>query len=245
MPAPFSDITLYLPGTSLGGNPGYREETRTGNYISDLYGRCMNGYKPPFCSRVTIQPHYYGIWKQAWKTGSIIAIAPFFDKEEFEQLDKAGKYRCLLDLVQECMLQLSEAYHWDRSVFETAYQLVLEKDFAFNFVYPSTLSKNRKLSGFLSIEKTEQITAVYANIISEAAAVKVKLYEKTNSFWYDCSYVLVRHTKWFDAGRFGIHYPKGKISIWYSLTDMVVASFQNDIPVAKIDFKKSFWMQLD
>jgi hypothetical protein len=245
MPAPFRDISFYIPATNKVSTPEYRDETCLQNYISDFYFMSMNGYKPPYCSRVTIQPAYYGIWKQTRKNGSIIAIAPFFDKEKFEQLDRPGRYRYLLDIIRECMLQLSHEYQWDHAVFEKAYQLVLDKDFLFRFDYPPALSKNRKMSAFLSIEKTERITSVYANITSKGSTVKVKLYEKINSFWYDCSYILVRHTKWFDAGRFGIHYPKGNISIWYSLTDKVIACFQDDLPVAKIDFKKSFWMQLD
>jgi len=245
MPAPFCDITLYLNTGTRAGTDEYREETRVVNYISDLYCQCMAGYKPPGCSRVTIQPYYHKIRKRTWKTGSIIAIAPAFEPGKFEELDKTGKFHYLLEIIQQCMLLLSKEYHWDVSVFEKAHALVLEKNFIFNFAYPPTLSKSRKMSAFVSIEKTGRVTTLYANINTGDSKIKVILYEKANSFWYDCSYILTRHTKWFDSERFGIHYPKGKISVWYSLTDKVVCTFQDDLPVEKIDFRRSFWMQPD
>ena len=245
MPAPFSDISLYLPAAHPAGTPAYRDAICLQNYISDLYCKCMNGYKPPYCSRITIQPHYYGIWKAPWKNGSMIAMAPFFDSAAFEQLNKPAKYLCLLNLIQECMLQLSNGWHWDRAVFEKAYQQVIDRHFLFCFNYPVTLSRNRKIAASLIIEKTERITSVYASIVTGNETIKAKLYEKTNNFWHDCSYILVRHAKWFDADRFGIHYPKGKIAAWYSLIHKTVTCIQDDTPVDKIDFKKSFWMQPD
>ena len=74
----------------------------------------MNGYKPPQVTRITLQPDYYDIWDRTWKNGSIFSIAPLFEREKYEDLDKRGKYQYILDIVHNSMIQLGEEYKWDR-----------------------------------------------------------------------------------------------------------------------------------
>ncbi len=245
MPTPFSDITLYLDTGAVAGTPAFVDETGIINYISDLYCQCMNGYKPPGCSRVTIQPYYHTIWNRTWKNGSIIAIAPAFDPDNYRRLDKMGKYHLLLNLIQHCLLQLSDEYTWNRTVFESAYAQVLDSKFVFDRSYAPVLSKNRKMKAFQRIEKTESITSVFINIDDGTTLRTIKLYEKKNNFWYDCAYILARHTKWFDADRVGIFYPKCNLSIWYSLSDNEVQYFKDDVRVDRINFSSCFFMQVE
>ncbi|MGB4844306.1 MAG: hypothetical protein WBP16_07565 [Ferruginibacter sp.] len=92
MGAPFSDITLYTPIPYSVGTPEYIEDVSLQNFVSNLYVQNMNGYKPPKTSRITIHPAYHEIWNRTWKTGSIVAIAPFFslDKYFFPRIDSYG-----------------------------------------------------------------------------------------------------------------------------------------------------------
>jgi hypothetical protein len=240
MGRPFSDITLYLPTPFVVGTPEYYKETSLKNYVSDLYFRHMNGYKPPKVTRITIQPHYHEIWNRTWKHGSIVSIAPHFDYNKYEGLEKQGKYLYLLDLIQNSVLQLSKEYGWDKLVFEKAYNEVIENNFIFNINMPSKLSRDKKRVANLSIEKTETVTSVYANIQEADSIFKAKLFDKANVFWYDCAYILAKHNKWFDADRFGINYGKGQINIWYSIKKNEVELFENDTRVTEIDFRKFF-----
>ena len=136
MGAPFSDITIYAGTSHKFGTPGYHEDTALVNFVSDLYVQKMHGYKPPMATRITINPSYYKIWNRTWRIGSVISIAPFFNNEEYKLLDKNGKYSCLLELIQITVLQLSEEYKWDKSVFERAYKEVRESNFLFKVMYP-------------------------------------------------------------------------------------------------------------
>ena len=240
MGAPFSDITLYLPTPHVVGTTEYYEEKAIENFVSDLYVRKLNGYKPPKTSRITIQPAYHAIWNRTWKNGSIVAIAPFYSYDEYEALDKKGKYQYILDLIQRATLQLSDEYNWDRNVFENAYKEVIESNFIFRICYPKKTSRDKKKLATLCIEKTETITSVYVDIEANASIFKIKLFDKKNVWWYDCVYLLARHNKWFDSDRFGISYGKGKIDIWYSIEKNEVALFENGNPVIEIDFKKFF-----
>ena len=239
MGAPFSDITLYTPTSNTVGTPEYIEEVSLQNFVSDLYVQKMNGYKPPKTSRITIQPAFHDTWNRTWKNGSIVDIAPFFSLDTYLSLDKKGKFKYTLDLIQSATLPLSDEYGWDKAVFESAYQQVLESDFIFQINSTSKRSRDKKKEARLIIEKTETVTSVYANIQTESSITR-KLFDKKNLWWYDCIYILARHTKWFDKEKFGISYGKGKIEIWYSLEKDEVELFENGNRVTEIDFSKYF-----
>jgi len=240
MGAPFSDITIYSPTPYTVGTAEYWEETSLINFVSDFYVQNMNGYKPPKTSRITIQPAYHDIWNRTWKNGSIVAIAPFFSHDEFSSLNKSGKYKYILDLIQTATMQLSDEYKWDKEVFETAYKKTLDSNFNFRIEYPSKQSKDRKKSGVFVITKTETITSAYVDININGTTTTKKLFDKKNSWWYDCIYYLARHNKWFDNDRFGVGFGKGKIDIWYSLDKNAVELYDNGQQVTEIDFRKYF-----
>src|ERR1700743_1973376 len=142
MGRPFSDISLYIPTLYSNKTPEYWEETSLFNFVSDLYVQKMYGYKPPHASRITVQPAYYGTWDRTWKNGSIFHIACEFIRDKFESLDKSGKYRYILDIIQEATTKLSDEYNWDKTVFENAYREILQNDFVFSIDYPSKTSKD-------------------------------------------------------------------------------------------------------
>lgn len=240
MGASFSDITLYTPTPYLVGTPEHLEETSLINFVSDLYVQNMNGYKPPKTSRITIQPAYHDIWDRTWKNGSIVAISPFFSHDEFSSLTKSGKYKYILDLIQTATLQLSEEYQWDRAIFEAAYKRTLDSNFSFRIEYPNKQSKDRKKTGAFVITKTHTITSAYVEINVNGIITAKKLFDKNNSWWYDCVYYLAQYSRWFDNDRFGIGFRKAGIDIWYSLEEDVIKFYESGQQVTEINFRKYF-----
>lgn len=240
MGSPFRDITIYSPTPHPNHTTEYREEIFLMNFVSDLYVQNMNGYKPPKTSRITIQPAYHEIWGRSWKHGSIVATAPFFSHNEFVSFDKQGRYKYILDLIQTATIQLSDEYDWDKSVFENAYKKTLDSNFYFRIEYPAKQSRDKKKSGVFVIIKTETITSAYVDISINGSVTTKKLFDKKNSWWYDCVYYLARHNKWFDNDRFGVGFGRGKIDIWYSLDKNDVELYDSGQQVTEIDFKKYF-----
>jgi hypothetical protein len=240
MAAPFSDITIYNQTSYAIGTPEYGEEKSLINFVSDLYVQNMNGYKPPKTSRITIQPAFHNIWNRTWKNGSIVAIAPFFSHDEFCLLDKFGKYKYILDLIQTATTELSDEYQWNKEVFQNAYNKTLESNFKFRIEHPRKKSKDKKKSGVFVIEKSETITSAYVEIDINGSITTVKLFDKKNSWWYDCVYYLARGNKWFDNNRFGIAFGKGKIEMWYSVDKNAVEFYESGQQVTTIDFTKYF-----
>ena len=231
MGVPFSDITLYTPIPHTVGTPEYIEETSRQNFISDLYVQKMYGYKPPKTSRITIQPAYHDVWNRTWKNGSIVAIAPFYNHEEYASLDKYGKYKYILDLIQIATLQLSDEYQWDRAVFEKAYKEIIESNFEFIIIYPAKMSRDKKKVGQVVIEKTERITTLNLLFTTGTDVKKVKLFDNRNWFWYDIAYEMAKNSKWLDNDSFGVYSKKSDRFGYYSLHD--------DVIIGKLDFNEN------
>ena len=243
MGATFSDISLYTPIPFEAGTPEYLEITSLENFISDLYVQSMKGYKPVGATRITIQPAFHGIWKKPQKLASIISVAPYYNYEEYARLEKKEKYKYVLDLIQNAILQASEEFNWDRSIFERAYENIIATDFKFQINYPSKQSRDKKKSGHLSIEKTETATYVYVNIIKEGHTIKQLLFAKKNSWCYDCVYILLKYSKWLDSDKFGIAYRKNRIVVWFSLEQNKIAFIEKGIEVESINFTNHFLLQ--
>ncbi len=236
----FSDITLYNPSSYNPGSPEQQEEVSISNFVSDLYVQYMNGYNPPKTTRITIQPAYHTMWNKSHRVGSVISIAPYFNHKEFSALDIKGRYKYILDIIQSATTALVKEYGWQKSVFEKAYQQVLENDFKFKIEYEPKKSGDRKKTGAVIIEKTEKTTRIFAKITTPDDIITRLLIEKPNSFWYDCAYTLAQQSKWFDNDRFGIKHNRGKIQLWYSLERDEVQIFDAGHQVTTIDFKKYF-----
>lgn len=227
MSTPFSDITLYAETQYLPGSPEYWQERALQNYISDLYISKMYGYKPPNTTRVSIDPSYYKIWDRTWTNGSLKLIATEFIYQKYLSLNQQEKYQYVLETIHNCMLQLSNEYSWDNSVFERAYKEVIESKFKFRIDYPFKTSRDKKKSAKLYIEKTDLITSLYAIFLVEDKFQTIKLFDKRNWWWYDSIYKLVRTNKWFDNDRFGIDHKPLDWKVWYSLKDQKIA-FEKD-----------------
>lgn len=243
MGAPFSDITLYAPTPHEVGTPEYREDTSLKNFVSDLYVQMMHGYKPPKTTRVTIQPAFHNIWQGSNRIGSIVSIAPYYSYEDYAVLDKAGKYKYILDLIQGVMLQLSDEHGWDKAVFERAYAEVIKTNFQFHIDYPQKHSRDKNKKGSVSIEKSEMETTLFVCIEVNGVVIKRKLFEKKNGWCNDAAYLLARHSKWFDNDRFGISYSKGKLEMWYSISQDDVTHIKHGNRVKEIDFSNFFLIQ--
>ena len=242
MSVPFSDITFYV-GPGKVGLPEYNMNISLINYVCDWYVQQMKEYKPPRVTRVCISPSFHGIWSKPMRFGSIVNVAPRFDNDYFELLEKAEKYKYVLDVIQEAMLLGTEEFGWDRSVFEIAYQNILDSNFQFILTYPSKISLNRSITAVFIVEKTDTITSAFVEIRYQGKNIKAKLFDKKNSWCYDCIYYLGSTSKWFDSDRFGFQHEKTKIAAWYSIDTGLISLYEGDIKVDTIDFSKYFLFQ--
>lgn len=227
MGRPFSDITLYAQTPNLVGTKEYIEDISLQNYVCDLYGVSMHGYKPPNTTRICIQTAYYNIWDRTWKSGSLVSAAAYFNYEDYSQLATPEKYIYVLKIIHETMLQLSVEYNWNKSVFEKAHDEIIANNFLFKIAYPTKLSRDKKKVVGVILDKTVDTTTINVSIENEGRISIIKLFDKKSWWWHDSAYKLAKNSKWFDNDRFGLFYKPCNWSAWYSIKSQKV-TFEKD-----------------
>lgn len=204
MGRPLHDITIYYHGTLIKNTPEDQEFHRTLNYISDFYHNSLDGYKPPKTSRITLHvgpnislagPRYFG---------AICIYDKIFNEEEYLSLSKHGKYKYILDLLHFAVLELSETYGWDKSVFINSYNHIMASQFKFERFYPSKTSRDKKSTGQVLLTKSVDQSILSIQIQSGGKTINKILFEKKNWFWDDMIYEYSKTCKWLDNTKFGI-----------------------------------------
>jgi hypothetical protein len=73
--------------------------------------------------------------------GAICIYNKIFNEEEYLSLSKHGRYKYILDLLHFAVLELSETYGWDKSVFIKSYNHIIASQFKFERAYPKNIER--------------------------------------------------------------------------------------------------------
>lgn len=229
MPAPLVDITLYYEGPNIKDAPDDWAFRRTANFICDFYHQMLFGYKPPKTTRICIHIGEGTNLEQPIFFGSVCSISNAFDDDKYVCLPKNEQYKYVLDTIHSACMRIAEQLEWNKEVFLNAFNEVQRRDFSFYLDYPIKKSQGRQKSAFVKVVKTELHSILYVNIIDSEEVKSVKLFEKTNHFWYDSIYDMAKNSKWFTLSTFGVTSKKSGKYIYYSLVDnAIIGNLDND-----------------
>ena len=159
--ARLTDITLYDQFHPAEGQGQFQHRA---NYVSELYWQCLDGYKPPKTTRIsiTLVPDERPV--RAWMAGSIALWDQQVHAPTYDALSDSAKLRYLLDSLHEAVGHLCQAFHWNRAVFTEAYERVVGHDLEFRLVYPEKVSRDGKTRAYLLLEKnlaTSRLSACF------------------------------------------------------------------------------------
>lgn len=227
MGATFKDISLYLPTPYDRSSDEFKENVALEKFICDLYVQCLQGYKPPKATRLTIQPAFYGVWKRAQASGSVISTSAPFTASEYYAHSKAAKKVYLLELIQEAVLRTGSELGWEAAPFENAYSEVRSRDFVFSFDFPKRLSRSGA-TAFLRLEKSETVTSLSVVVSRTDSNQQINLFTKPNGWSLDDVYPLVKTGKWFDECRFGFFHKSSALKGWVNTFDFSTGFTKGD-----------------
>lgn len=214
---PLTDITIYYYGKVIKMPPADYDFRYTANYVSDYYFASLNGYKPPKTSRITIMLRTNLEKRNPGYFGSICGTQTNFDEQKYLSLSKFEKYKYLLELIHEPIMELADSYNWDKTVFENAYKKLLETDFKFEKYYPEKKSRDRKIICQPLVTKTQEKSILHLVISRGSDKYNKVLLEKGNGFWYDGIYYFAKKCKWIDKSTFGFNWDGDYC--YYSIND--------------------------
>lgn len=207
------DITLYYPDS--GTSEVKKRFAGKSHVITDLYVHFLGSYKPPNTSRISVTlGEDYDLMEYA---GSILTMyhSPF-DADTFWKLSEKEQNQQILDIAHDVTKRCCEKFNWDRDIFETAYQKVLELDFRYEIELKHKLSPNRKNKACLTIEKNGKcaiISALFMNSQGDRIN-KIELFRlPQHEMFYGA---IIKKNKWFGS-QFGVSVREGELQILANL----------------------------
>jgi hypothetical protein len=215
--AHLTDITFYDQYHHFQPTEGPDRFAYLAHYVSDLYVRCLHGYKPPRTSRISIMLVPEPQIPRAYWVGSIATLTLHAHAPTYNALPVSARMRFLLESLHEAVMHLCHAGSWDGKVFEQAYRQVLERDFSFCIAYPEKVSRDRQKRAYVLLEKTVTVTRLSACIDTGGKPIQATLYEGPNYYAYDPVYSLVNQGRWMTNDRFGVRRARPRFCAWYSL----------------------------
>lgn len=147
------DITLYYLDDA--GDQSKRF-TVLQNVVSALYVHFLECYKPPKTTRISIALKNPGeAFNQLHRSRSMVTGDVSFDKAAFWHASADDKKRMILDMIHSFAIRRAGEFGWDKTVFNRAYQRVLDANYIFKTESRPKLSPDRRLKAALMIEKNE------------------------------------------------------------------------------------------
>ena len=216
------DITIYYRGSVIKDAPEDWNFRKKVNYIADFYHNRLNGYKPPKTGRICVHLGPTKDWDKPHYFGAICSYDNTIDESKYLGLTKLEKYKYILELLHQTIIELADIYGWDKSIFMSAYNYILESDFKFEKSYPEKKSKDRKHIAQIILIKTEDKSSLLVQMKTNDIINKQVLLEKNNWYWFDSSYDMAKTCKWLDNLSFGL-YKNGK-NCYYSLESNKIIS---------------------
>ena len=196
------DITLYYP---MGSDPAATKRfALKKNVVSELYVHCLNGYKPPKTTRISVDltnyDHVYDL-----VGSSILRVDIAFDMEHFWKQSDETQQKLILETIHRAAILSAETYDWDKKPFENAYREVLRRNFVYVTEGKTKTSGDRQYKAAIQISKNEkwsELSVVFYNKQGD----QIKSVELFKSLQSELFYgEIIKNTKWFTSREFGVH----------------------------------------
>ncbi|HEX8024482.1 hypothetical protein [Mucilaginibacter sp.] len=207
----FYDITLYCHSE----NSNNKDLAIRNNLISDLYIDFLNGYKPTGTTRISVdignEDYIRGYF------GSILHVEAIFNEKEYWLSSPENQNKIILDTIHRIIIFCAEKYGWDKAVFDSAYNKVIECGFIYKKELKRKLSKDRKHQASLLLEKNGDSATISVNFYDLKGDL-LKSIELLKSFHHAMFYgKIIANNKWFNNLEFGIHTKNQEVVIKASL----------------------------
>ena len=228
---PFRDITIYysdrktLDFDSL-NNPNHFRQTV--NFICDFYHQLLNGYKPSKTSRLCIHftNRFSDILDKPSYFGSICSAWCYFEEEKFSEVSVKVGLKYVLDLLHTSVITVADLMGWEKSVFQNAYQDIINADFFFQKVYPSKSNRIKSHVGRVILEKDIFTSKIYFAVSDNTKTVKELALVRDNAGCLDSSYSTCKRVKWLNKTSYGLEFKTNTTQKAYYSTELNKMCFE-------------------
>lgn len=197
-------------------------------FISKLYSRFISDVKIENLRKIAIQLVNSPDAAHIIPTSKLIKVCLiywYFDWQNYEnETSETNRYKILLDLILDALLEISEKFNWPKEAFKNAYSEVTKSEFKNEYVLlPPKLSNDRRYSASLVVVRDKEYSSIFIELIDKKHVGKLKKIELIRlSFYEDDLSNITKSLKWINNEEIIISNKAAEINFKFSV--------QNDLP---------------
>jgi hypothetical protein len=191
-------------------------------FVSKLFSRFISDVKIENLRKIAIQlvnsPDAAHIIPTN-KLTKVCLVYRYFEWQIFEnEAIETNRYKILLDLILDTILEISGKFNWPVEPFKNAYLEVTKTDFKNEYVLLAPkLSIDRRYSASLVVVRDKEYSSIFIELIDKKHEGEIKKIELIKiSFYEDDLSNIAKTLKWINNEEFVISNREGEINFKYS-----------------------------
>ncbi len=200
-------------------------------FISKLYSRFISDVKIENLRKIAIQlvnSHDAAYIIPTNKLTKVCLVYRYFEWKNFENESlEANRYKILLDLILDTLLEMAGKFNWPVEPFKNAYLEVTKTDFKNEYVLLAPkLSSDRRYSTSLVVVREKEYSSIFIELIDKKHECEIKKFELIKvSFYEDDLSCVVKSLKWINNEEFVVSNKDGEINFKYSTQNNILEMF--------------------
>lgn len=231
------DLNFELIMSKLFIEIGFSDKDRLVKYskeflfVSKLYSRFISDVKIENLRKIAIQlvnSHDLDHVIPANKLTKVCLIHRYFEWKNLEdEVLEINRYRVILDLIIDVLLEISEKFNWPKEAFMNAYLEATKSGFKNEYVLlPPKFSNDGRYSASLVVVRDKEYSSIFIQLIVKKHESEIKIIElKKISFYEDDLSNIAKSLKWINNEEFVISNKEEEINFKYSVQNNVVEIF--------------------
>lgn len=200
-------------------------------FVSKLYSRFISDVKIENLRKIAIQlvnSHDAAHIVPTNKLTKVCLVYRYFDWQSLEnEALEINRYKILLDLILDALLEISRRFNWPVESFKNAYLEVAKTGFKNEYVLLAPkLSNDRRYSASLVVVRDKEYSSIFIELIDkkhEGGIQKIELIKI--SFYEDDLSNIAKSLKWISNEEFVISNREEEINFKYSIQKNVSERF--------------------
>ena len=216
---------------------GFLDQDKQGKYskellfVSKLYSRFISDVKIDNLRKIAIQlvnSRDAAYVVPTNKLTKVCLVYRYFECQNFENEElETDRYKILLDLILDVILEISGKFNWPVEAFKNAYSEVTQTGFNNEYVLMDPkLSNDRRYSASLFVVRNKEYSSIFIELIDKKHEGEIKKIEliKVSFFENDLSNI-AKKLKWINNEEFVVSNKEGEINFKVSVPNNVSEIF--------------------
>ncbi len=200
-------------------------------FISKLYSRFISDVKIENLRKIAIQlvnSHDAAHIIPTNKLTKVCLVYRYFEWQNLEnEVLETNRYKILLDLILDTILEISVKFNWPVEPFKNAYSEATKTGFKNEYVLLAPkLSNDRRYSASLVVVRDKEYSSIFIQLIDTKHESEIKIIELIKiSFYEDDLSNIAKNLKWINNEEFVISNKEEEINFKYSVKNNVAEMF--------------------